>query len=331
MNDPNVSAILVAWNSGNALRSCVDSLRLASERAEITLQLVVVDNGSTDGAVGEIQLGHGDVVVSNPVNVGFGTAAAQGLTRSQAPWSLLVNPDVIVEERFFQALCAAARAADDDTAVLVPEIRAMANTGVVIARGIALDEIGVPAEVDLGARVEDEVPEREVLGGSSGCCLLRLEAVKAVGGPEPLFFAYLEDVDLAVRLQRAGYKALLVPTAVAWHEGSASTGQDSPIKVFLVARNRRLLFRLHGPRSIRASLHRLLVDAGHALLSTVTANALAPWLGRLDAVRLRRYASFLRRARAEHDAQIAEIQYSNRYGMLETLRRKRAAGRLLHR
>ena len=70
----------------------------------------------------------------------------------------------------------------------------------------------------------------EPLGGSSGCCLLRLEAVRSLGGLELAYFAYLEDVDLGARLARAGYGARLVRDAVSWHQGSASAGPTSPLK-----------------------------------------------------------------------------------------------------
>src|SRR5581483_11425482 len=77
---------------------------------------------------------------------------------------------------------------------------------------------------------------------------IRRDALAAVGGLEPLYFAYLEDVDVGWRLRKKGYRAIVVPRAVALHEGSASTGEGSWLKTFLVARNRRALFRLHGPR-----------------------------------------------------------------------------------
>jgi GT2 family glycosyltransferase len=67
------------------------------------------------------------------------------------------------------------------------------------------------------------------------------------------YFAYLEDVDLAARLARAGYGARLVPDAVSWHQGSASAGPTSPLKTFLVARNRRILFRLEAPDTLGAA------------------------------------------------------------------------------
>jgi GT2 family glycosyltransferase len=331
VSQPSVSAVIVAWNSGEALASCVESLRASATAAEMFLQLVIVENASHDDAATHLELGPRDLLLRNPINAGYGVAAAQGLARAEAEWALLVNPDVAVEPGFFEALGRAMRSIDGDVAALVPELRYASSPGTVNSRGIAVDDIGIPAEVDLGADVVNGLSPREVLGGSSGCCLLRCDAVRAIGGPEPIFFAYLEDVDLAIRLQEASYRALLIPDAVAWHEGSASTREGSPVKSFLVARNRRILFHLHGPDTLRAWLWRLAVDPSHGLTASLLGDAGAPWLGRLDALRLRRYIEFLRVGRVKYDTRIAETPYAPRVGLLATLRRKRTAGRMMER
>jgi GT2 family glycosyltransferase len=330
MRRPDVSAVIVAWNSGQGLAKCVESLEDSARRANVVVQFIVVDNGSTDDAVDALRLTEGDIRLRNPVNAGFGVAAAQGLARAGAEWALEVNPDLVVAPEFFEALLRSMQSADPEVAVLVPEIRFEQARDLVNARGITVDEVGIPAEIDVGKHVTDESGP-EAMGGSSGCCLLRLEAVRQVGGPEPVFFAYLEDVDLAIRLQSAGYRALFVPEAIAWHEGSSSTGEGSPVKSFLVARNRRVLFRLHGPHTISARLWRLLIDLGHALVASVTGSRAAPWLGRVDALRLRRYTGFLRRSRRRYDPFVSVPRLTPRAGLRATLRRKRAAGRVMHR
>lgn len=294
---PKVSAVVVAWNAGASLVVCIESLRESARTAEASLQVVVVDNASQDHSVADLLLDDEDVVVRNPVNAGFGLAAAQGFARSNAAWILLVNPDVVVEPAFFGVLLAAADDARRTVATLVPELRFASRPDVVNCRGVTVDEIGIPAEVDAGApSTRGRRSTTPILGGSSGCCLLRADHVRALGGPEPAFFAYLEDVDLALRLHCSGLESLYVPDAVALHEGWATTGARSPLKIFLVARNRRLLFRLHGPHSLRARAWRTLTEGAHALYSSLAA-PIAPWSGRLDALRMRPYTDFLRRSR----------------------------------
>jgi GT2 family glycosyltransferase len=326
---PALSAVIVAWNSGASLAACAGALRASARLAGVGLELVVVDNASDDGSVDAFVLDPSDIRIRNPLNAGFGTAAAQGMSRASAPWILLVNPDCQVETDFVGALAEAAATVADDVAALVPDMRYASNTSIVNCRGIAVDVIGVPHEVAAGVDAGAALVPGEVFGGSSGCVLLRAEAVRRVGGLELAFFAYLEDVDLAWRLQRAGYKAVYVPGAVALHEGSASAGESSPLKVYLVARNRRLLFRLDGPRTTRARLSRLVVEAGHGAVSTLTGPRVAPWSGRLGAVRLRSYVRFVRRSRAELDGAARVPRLEPRTGLLDTLRRKRALRREL--
>lgn len=327
MTTPRMSAVVVAWNAGPTLGACVDSLRMSADRADESLQIVVVDNGSSDGAVDGLRLEADDVAVRNPLNAGYGVAAAQGIARSVAPWILLVNPDLTVEQDFIRALLSAADAAEPAVASLVPEMRFASRHELVNCRGLTVDEIGVPAEIDAGTPVDGAAPSIPVLGGSSGCCLLRSEHVRRLGGPEPAFFAYLEDVDLALRLSCAGYGTTFVPDAIAFHEVSASTGERSPLKIFLVARNRRLLFRLHGPRSLRETAWRSLADFGHAVYSSLEA-PVAPWAGRLEAIRFRRYVRFLGRSRAESGPCVADYDRPRRATLRETLgRKRRIAGR----
>ena len=298
MTRPELSAVIVAWNSQDALADCMGSLRVSADASATPLEIILVDNGSSDASVERAQELGCDVVISNPVNAGYGVAAAQGLARAGAPWALLVNPDVVVDVAFVSALAGAAAAAPGDVATLVPDVRFASNRSIVNCRGLEIDDAGIPAEVEAATRATPVEAPREVFGGSSGACLLRLAAVHEVGGVEPAYFAYLEDVDLAWQLRRAGYRALLVPSAVAVHEGSASLGADSPLKAFLVARNRRLLFRLNGPHTMRARTRRGVVELGHGTVATVSGGGLAPWRGRAEALRLRPYTRFVRRSRA---------------------------------
>jgi hypothetical protein len=322
MTAPGMSVVVVAWNAGASLTQCVDSLRESSRHAGEPFQLVVVDNGSTDDAVDELELEDGDVVIRNPLNAGYGVAATQGIARSSAPWVLLLNPDVVVELEFVPALLQAADAAAPSVATLVPEMRFTSRPHLVNCRGVLVDEIGIPSEIDAGLPASGRIaPSHPPLGGSSGCCLLRAEYVRKLGGPEPAFFAYLEDVDLALRLRCAGYGTAFVPDAIALHEGSASAGAQSPLKVHLVARNRRILFRLHGPRSLRSTLWRTFVDVAHGAVSSL-ATPVAPWAGRLEALRFHRYLRFLKRSRGARPC-VGDYPRPPRATLRETLRRKR--------
>ena len=323
MTTPQVSAVIVAWNAGDTLGACVESLRDSTRRADAAMQIVVVDNASSDGAVENLR--------SSPATSSSGTRSTRAMAWQprRASRARTRRGSCSRTPIWWSIPCSSRRCsrqpsrAAPEVATLVPELRFAARPRIVNCRGLTVDEIGIPAEVDAGTQVTNrKASTARILGGSSGCCLLRADHVRALGGPEPAFFAYLEDVDLALRLRCAGYGAVFVPEAIAFHEGSASTGARSPLKVHLVARNRRLLFRLHGPRSLRATGWRALTDLAHAAYSTV-GTPLAPWAGRVEALRFRRYTAFLRRARKRAEPCRAEFDRPPRASLSATLRRKR--------
>src|SRR5260221_1019974 len=172
----------------------------------------------------------------------------------------------------------------------------------------------------------------KVFGPSSSGCLIRRDALAAVGVLEPLYFAYLEDVDVSWRLRKKGYRALVVPHAIALHEGSASTGEGSWLKAFLVARNRRSLFRLHGPRGLPARPLRTVTEIGHATVQALSGSGTASFRGRFSALRTRRDTRFLRASnRLTGIPDDAPVALARRQSLDEALRRKRAAAALMHR
>jgi glycosyltransferase involved in cell wall biosynthesis/GT2 family glycosyltransferase len=327
---PKLTLVTVAWNSGELLPASVEAFRRSGEAAAAPTEVVVVDNASTDGSAGVARAAGADRVVENPLNVGFVVAASQGLALATSDWVLLANPDLVVSEAFVGVVLEAAATAPPDVAVLVPDIRYASDPRVINSRGLEVDDVGVPAERDAGRAADTVDPPSEVFGASSSASILRVEALRRVGGLEPAYFAYLEDVDVAWRLRKSGYRALLLPDALALHEGSASTGEGSWLKAFLVARNRRILFRLHGPRTARARAFRLVIEVGHASVQALSGSRGASIRGRFAATHARRYARFLRQSNVALDVpNDRSIALAPRFRLLETLQRKQTASLLM--
>jgi glycosyltransferase involved in cell wall biosynthesis/GT2 family glycosyltransferase len=272
-----------------------------------------------------------DVVVENPLNAGFVVAASQGIALARSPWVLLANPDLRVDEAFVGAVLAAADGAPDDVASLVPDVRFASDPRIVNSRGLAVDKLGIPAEREAGRDADAPTRDSDVFGASSSASVLRVDALEHVGGLEPAYFAYLEDVDVAWRLRRAGYGVELVPDAIAVHEGSASTGEGSWLKTFLVARNRRILFRLHGPSTSRERALRAVTEVGHATVQALAGGRGASIRGRIAAGRTHRYTRFVRSSSRRQASPDAVVVLAPRFKLLETLRRKQTASLLMHR
>jgi hypothetical protein len=214
-------------------------------------------------------------------------------------------------------------------ASIVAELRFADDPGVVNSRGVQLDRLGLPAERDVGSPA-GTAAAGPVFGGSGGGWMVRRSALLRAGALEPVYFAYLEDLDLSARLQRAGMGALLWPRAAALHAGSTSTGHGSPLKLYLVARNRHVLFALQRPAPWAVPV-RVALDLGHMVVQMALSRRGEPLTGRLAARRGRRHVRFLRSSdRALGLApRLPEASLAPPPTPLATLRRKLVAGRFM--
>ncbi len=289
------TAVIVTWNSGKHLGACVSALKESERHSRASLEILVVDNASQDdSSIIAISAG-ADRLVQNPTNAGFAVAASQGLALANGTWIVMTNPDLVVDTSFLQMVDDAVKDAPTNVCCYAPEIRFDSDKSLVNSCGIAVDSVGIPSEIGKGQPAVEVSFPTAIFGASGGGAILRRSALDEVGGFEPAYFAYYEDDDLSWRLQRAGYRALFLPTAKAFHVGSSTVGVASPLQTYLVARNRRLMFYRHGPHGLRARAWRCISELGHMAVSYALTRSSAPLRGRAAALCLRPYLHFLRR------------------------------------
>ena len=247
MNAPqSVAVVIPSWNSLGLLPRCLGSLR--SEGVEI--ELMVVDNGSTDGSVKYLER-EGVPHVSLPENVGFAAAMNLGVSRVAADVVLALNADTVLEPGCVGLLLAALEA-DPALAGVQPRILQLEGDGDaspdpararLYSAGQALTPDGRAFELGAGEAQPSRLPGvHEIFGACGAACLLRRELFSELGGYDESYFAFYEDVDLNVRARIAGWRFAYVPEAAVWHVGNASweAGFASPSaeNARLVARNR---------------------------------------------------------------------------------------------
>ncbi|HWE70696.1 MAG TPA: glycosyltransferase family 2 protein [Acidimicrobiales bacterium] len=247
-----VAVVVVNYESGSVLASGVASLE-----KEGPAELVVVDNGSTDGSVDELrrQLPNIEVVVPGQ-NLGYGAAANRGVAATGSELVLVCNPDLTISPGSLAEL-AAALDADPRLAVVGPMIRtpegdrypsARQFPSMIDAAGHALLGQFVPQNPFTRA-YQREGLAREVdtvwpVDWVSGACfLVRRSAFEQVGGFDERYFMYLEEVDLCWRLGRAGWKVAYVPAAVVTHHQGVSTDRH-PYR--MIVEHHRSLLRFAG-------------------------------------------------------------------------------------
>ncbi|SFD95088.1 glycosyltransferase family 2 protein [Blastococcus tunisiensis] len=231
---PALRVVAVTFSPGDALTGFLDTLRTATTRP---LDVVLADNGSTDGVPERAAAGSDDVrLLVTGGNVGYGAAVNAALADVHEGWALVANPDVRFDPGAVDELLAVAarwpRAATLGPAIRTPDGRLYPS-----ARDLPSLSTGTGHAL-LGwiwpsnpwterYRRESEEPRERPAGWLSGSCLLvDVAAFHSVGGFDPGYFMYFEDVDLAARLSRRGWLHVYAPSAVVEHEGGHSTSRE---------------------------------------------------------------------------------------------------------
>ncbi|MFD2090369.1 glycosyltransferase family 2 protein [Blastococcus deserti] len=232
--DVPLRVVVVTYSPGESLSGFLDTLREATTRP---LDVVLADNGSTDGAPERAARDHPDVrILSTGGNVGYGAAANAGLADVRSGWALVANPDIRFEPGAVDELFAAAarwpRAATVGPAIRTPDGRLYPS-----ARDLPSLTTGTGHAVfgwlwpgnpwTARYRREREEPRERPAGWLSGSCFLAdLTAFHSVGGFDPGYFMYFEDVDLGARLGERGWLHVYAPSAVVEHEGGHATSRE---------------------------------------------------------------------------------------------------------
>ena len=282
---PPLRVVAVTYSPGEALEGFVTSLAEATTQP---VEVVLADNGSTDGVPEQVAARHPQVrLLHTGGNIGYGAAVNAGLAGARGRHALVANPDVRFEPGAVDELLAVAarwpRAATVGPAIRTPEGELYPSARdlprLSTGAGHALVGWAWPGNPWTARyRREREAPRERTAGWLSGSCfLVDLEAFRAVGGFDPGYFMYFEDVDLAERLGRAGYLHVYAPTAVVVHEGGHATRREPHRmqRVHHTSALRYLAGRYPGRRNapLRAALHAGL--GGRMLVSYVSGRVAA--------------------------------------------------------
>lgn len=231
----DVSVVVVTYSPGETLDRFLDTLEKATTRP---YEVVMADNGSTDGAPERNAGRPGVTLVRTGGNLGYGRGVNRGAQEATGTYLLIANPDITFEPGALDTLLEAAerRPTAGSLGPLIlrqngeryPSARALPS----LRHGIGHALCGWWWKSNPWTayyRQERGEPVEGAVGWLSGSCLLvRRDAFEGVGGFDPAYFMYFEDVDLEQRIGRAGWQNVYVPTAVVTHEGGHSTRNHRP-------------------------------------------------------------------------------------------------------
>ncbi|WP_149202588.1 glycosyltransferase family 2 protein [Actinotalea subterranea] len=226
-----VRVVCVTYNPGPELDDFARTLADATRRP---VELVLVDNGQEHDVTHDVAARHGARVVASGENLGYGRAANLGARDASAPWLVVANPDIEWHPGSLDALLDAGerhpRAGALGPAVLDPDGTRYPSARELpsLTQGVGHALLGRlwPANPWTRAyhRRQETVTDVERTAGwlSGACLLLRREAFEEVGGFDPGYFMFFEDLDLGERLGRAGWANVHVPSARVTHVGGTS-------------------------------------------------------------------------------------------------------------
>jgi GT2 family glycosyltransferase len=279
---PPVSAIVVSYNTRDDLLRCLEALL---GQTGVSLDVIVVDNASTDGSVDAVRARFPEVrLIVNATNLGFSRANNLGLRAARGPHVLIVNSDCEVRPGAVGALCTILEARPD-VAIVGPRTIGTDGSPQVsfgpsltplaewrqgrLVRGVRAGEAAALRRVR--ARADHEQEPDWV---SASCFLGRKTVLDAVGGFDESFFLYEEDVDLCLRVRAAGGRILYTPSAEVVHHLGRSMDQAPALARMEYHRSHLRFYAKHNSAADRIALRAWM--AGRAAWGWLSAGAGAP-------------------------------------------------------
>lgn len=245
----DVAVVIVNHETPDEVLACLETVDAAGAR-----ELVVVDCGSTDGSAEQIRVERPDVAVLALDNVGYGKGANAGVAHTQAPFVVVANADTRFAPDALHLLAAtfvgAADLAASGPQVRYPDGRSQASARTFPtlgqAAGHALLGLWWPGNPWTRAYRQTDADPNAARDADwlSGCALmLRREAFEDVGGFDPGYWMFVEDVDLGFRLRQAGWRVRFEPDAQVVHSVGASASGRRARMVIAHARSLDRFYR----------------------------------------------------------------------------------------
>ena len=232
---PEVSVVVVSWNTRELLRRCLESMVDEADTGRI--EVIVVDNASSDGSADLVHEAFPWAeLLALEDNIGFGPAVNAGAARARGRWLAIANADIALRRGSLDDLLLAGER-DPAAGALAP--RLVLPDGTTQHSVFTFPTLGFVALLNLGVGAAipalaerllmvgawDPERPRRVPWAIAAFLVVRRDAWESIGGFDERQWMYAEDLDLGWRLARAGYRTRYVPTAPVDHHSAASTSQ----------------------------------------------------------------------------------------------------------
>lgn len=259
----DLSVIIVTWNCRQYALDCLASIEKGGARRRIHIEILLVDNDSTDGTVEAVRKAFPSVhVTANRTNAGFATANNQAIRESKGRYVLLLNPDTLVNTDALDTMTAYLDA-NGSVAAIGPTVLngdgtqqftgvRFPNTWNFFSESFFLDRF-FPRSRLFGRHkslYEDFSKPFSVDFVQGSCLMVRRSVLDSVGLLDESYFMYFEETDLCYRIKNAGYDIHFVPSASITHFGGGEEGHFTERRLLHYHRSLFLFYRKnHGPAS----------------------------------------------------------------------------------
>lgn len=279
-----VDVVIITHNHRQTIARCLQSVRHQTLPAG---RIVMIDNASNDGTPQFIATAFPDIcLVVNNDNRGFAAACNQGIAlalQNQADYIALLNPDTLVHPDWLKELLAAAQQAPDIGLVQSLLFEGLPPSQRINSRGNCQQYLGF-GYCDTNPTPPLSQDLQEIAFASGAACLLTKQLFMTIGGFDERYFLYHEDLDLGHRARLAGFRVVLAPRSLVWHQYRFDRG---PMKFYYLERNRlRTLFKHYQTKTLTLLIPIILLTEAAVLLRAL----LGGW-GRL---KLKSYLDFIK-------------------------------------
>lgn len=256
---PCLSVIIVSWNVGELLLQAIDSLEATWQGPREDLEIIVVDNASTDGTPEMLRTSTQEVrLLVNRENRGFAAANNQGLTIARGQYILLLNSDTRVRPQALRRLVAYLETHPDiglvgprllnEDGTIQPSRRRFPTLPILFLESTWLEGL-LPRKTLALYYVEDRPDDmpQDVDWVTGAAMLVRRETVDQVGPLDEGFFMYSEELDWCRRIREAGWRIAYEPAAEVVHYGGKSSDQVVAQRhIYFQSSKVRYAYKYHG-------------------------------------------------------------------------------------
>lgn len=232
-----VSVVTPNYNGERFLEKFFESLNQDSEHIG---EVIIVDNGSSDNSKEFIKSNSFNFpvnLIENTQNLGFSPAVNQGIRESRYEYIFSLNNDTEIKKGSIKALVELISSHDDVFSVQAKMLQ-YDNKELIDDVGDEYNLLAWTKKTGENHKSSEFSEECDIFSSCAGAALYKKSVLEEIGFFDDNFFAYMEDVDLAIRSRIYGYRNLLCPQAVVYHIGSATSGSRyNEFKVRLAARN----------------------------------------------------------------------------------------------